>query len=227
MAANGATGVTLTEVADRYPLLFHMAEKGSWDAIRANGLRSTTALLDLYGYAGEKREMVESHKREASVVLSAMHLPNAVVRDNLPIREVALAGALEDGLNPRGWYEMLNQRVFFWVSEERLKRLLNARAYRSKEHDVLVVDTRSLLQAHSDRVTLCAMNSGNTFPVAHRRGLATFRRLKDFPFQDRIARRLEPVVELAVDYAVPDIASHTLRVERRQARLEGRVIWTR
>jgi hypothetical protein len=48
-------------------------------------------------------------------------------------------------------------RVFFWVKEERLRRLLTAAEYVDFEHDVLTVDTASLLSAMSriSRATSC------------------------------------------------------------------------
>src|SRR5262249_40369294 len=41
----------------RFPYLWHMAEPGSWPAIRDHGLLSTSALLDRYGIMGEARDV--------------------------------------------------------------------------------------------------------------------------------------------------------------------------
>jgi hypothetical protein len=60
-------------------------------------------------------------------------------------------------MTPQQWYKLINSRVFFWVKEERLHRLLTAAEYVDFEHDVLTVDTASLLSAMSriSRATSC------------------------------------------------------------------------
>lgn len=45
----------------RYPVLYHMAEDGSWESIKRLGLLSTTALLDKFGV--EERFAIESARR--------------------------------------------------------------------------------------------------------------------------------------------------------------------
>jgi hypothetical protein len=47
-------------LASRYPVLFHMAEDGSWESIRERGLLSTSALLDLFEVEAEERFASES-----------------------------------------------------------------------------------------------------------------------------------------------------------------------
>ena len=115
------------------------------------------------------------------------------------------------------WYEILNEKVFFWLTEERLERLLGARAYRQKRHTVLTVDSMGLLQKHAERAVLSPINSGATKPFPQPRGRDTFLLLKDYPFEkwDRKRRGRDPAVELAVIYSVPDIAEFVLRVENR------------
>ena len=56
-------------LASRYPVLFHMAEDGSWESIRARGLLSTSALLDLFEVEGELRLAIESARRPEMVKL--------------------------------------------------------------------------------------------------------------------------------------------------------------
>jgi uncharacterized protein DUF7002 len=106
---------------------------------------------------------------------------------------------------------MLNTRVFFWLTAERLKTLMCAREYRAQTHLVLTLDTLRLSTRHRDNITLAPMNTGNTQPFAHRRGLRTFRRMVDYPFAQRL--RLGPyytVVELAVDHGVPNVMDYVI-----------------
>ncbi|HVG48796.1 MAG TPA: hypothetical protein VM899_11755 [Rubellimicrobium sp.] len=211
----------LTELLAGHPVLYHMAEAGSWPSIRERGLLSTSALLDLFGVGVAERHAIEAERRPLSVALA----PGAVIRDNGPLNEANLARCLDDGLRPEDWYRLLNGRVFFWLSRERLLRLLGARLYRGKEHEVLEVEARPLVEACRDRIELSPINSGATgrFPV--RRGLRTFRRIPDYDYASRRARRLEPVVELAVLGGVPDIARFTRRVVRMRGDREEGVVW--
>jgi hypothetical protein len=63
---------------------------------------------------------------------------------------------------PEQWFETLNARVFFWLSRKRLRKLLNARAYRARPQTVLTLDTASLVDANRDRIRLSPINSGAT-----------------------------------------------------------------
>jgi hypothetical protein len=115
------------------------------------------------------------------------------------------------------WIQLLNSHVFFWLHPDRLTRLLNARAYRDRPHLVLTVDTGSLLSVHVDRVRLSHLNSGATAYVSGRRGSATFKPIADFQHPQSRQRPPRYIAELAVMGGVPDIAVHTIKVERRQA----------
>ncbi len=205
----------LEEVIADCPTLFHMAERGSWCSIRERGLLSTSALLDLYGVSGAEREVIESTRRSASIPLEASGLPRAVVRDQLPMDDIGLLRCLPSCMAPRDWYELLNSKVFFWLTRDRLHRLTSASTYRQKSHDVIEVDTRSLIDAHRERIWLCPMNSGNTKPFPHPRDESTFSRIADYPYDHwrrKNRTRGERVVELAVDHSVPDLRQYVTRV---------------
>jgi hypothetical protein len=197
-----------------YPRLWHMAEDGSWDSIRKHGLLSTSALLDLYKYNGKARHALESARRPESVLISADELPHAVVRDQKPMTAPALEKCLTDGTTPEQWFETLNSRVFFWLSRERLRGLLNARAYRSRPQTVLTLDTASLVDANRDRIRLSPINSGATIYNPAPRGLDTFSTVSDFQFDERRKTRTldNAVVELTVLGGVPDIPDHAIAV---------------
>ena len=178
--------MTEEELIQTYPRLYHMAHEGAWDAIRINGLMSAAALLDAYNVTGDRRLALCSRRRPESVPLAADGLPGAVLRDQKPMHDSALARCLGDGLAPQQWYELLNSRSFFWLSKERIWRLLKARAYRDVRQTVLTVDTGRLVAAHRQNIWLSPINSGSTLFKAQPRGLDTFSRIADFPFADRI-----------------------------------------
>jgi hypothetical protein len=209
----------LKELVDRFPTLYHMAEGGSWPSIREHGLLSTSALLDLLNVQGGDRAAIESARRSECAVIKRPPLGNVVIRDQKPMTDAGLRRALPPGTTPRDWYELLNSRVFFWLTRDRLLRLLSAGAYRAGEHDVLELETAALVRDVRPLIWLCPMNSGCTKPFAHPRGPNTFARIPDYPYAQWCAKRPrgEPVVELCVDHAVPDIEPYVRRVVRMQA----------
>jgi hypothetical protein len=197
-----------------YPRLWHMAEDGSWGSIRKHGLLSTGSLLDLYGYKGNARHALESARRPESVLISTDGLPHAVVRDQKPMTASALEKCLTDDVTPEQWFETLNARVFFWLSRRRLRKLLNARAYRARPQTVLTLDTASLVDANRDRIRLSPINSGATIYNPAPRGPNTFCTVSDFQFEERRKSRTldNALVELTVLGGVSDITDHAIAV---------------
>ena len=219
--------MTEAELVTHFPRLYHMAEAGTWPSIRAHGLESTSALLDRFGVRGAARAAVESARRAAAVTVTHPDYGTAVVRDQRPIAESVLARCLT-GLTPRAWYRLLNRQVFFWPTEERLRRLLGARFNRGRPHCLLTVDTAALLARHGRRVRLSPINSGCTRPPMPR-GRGTFRTVAAYPFAERCRRRkpAEAVAEVTVLGKVPDIADVVLRVEHVRGGVVEEVIWER
>ncbi len=204
----------LKELLEDAPTLYHMAEAGSWDSIRARGLMSTTALLDLYKVFGERRKDIEGRRRPENVVIKFEGLPPAVIRDQLPMDDVGLQRALPKHLSPEYWYRNLNAKVFFWLTRARLEKLLSAKSYRDKRHDVLELNTAALIDAYREKIWFCPINSGCTKPMPHPRDASTFLRISEYPYSDwsKKRKRGERVVELAVDSGVPDVAHFVRRV---------------
>jgi len=193
-----------------------MAEDGSWDSISKRGLLSTSSLLDLYEIDETARFPIESAHRPESVTISCAGLPDAVIRDQKPMSDSALEKCLTDGLTPSEWYQILNGKVFFWLSKQRLRGLLGARAYRAFPQTVITLDTTSLVNAHNKKILLSPINSGSTIMKPQPRGNGTFRSIKDYPFEHwRTKRsRRNAVAELVVPGAVEDIMDHVIAVHR-------------
>lgn len=191
----------------RYPRLFHMAHDGSWPSIAEHGLLSTSALLDLFRVNGEERRVIESEWRPESMALTQDGLGQAVVRDQKPLRPNLLDRCLTDGMTPSRWYELLNRRVFFWLTEDNLNVLLHARAYRDQTQTVLTIDTAAMLERHLAETELSSINSGSILRGGALRGPRTFSSIGDHP--------TSRVVELAVLGAVPDIRDLVIQVESR------------
>ena len=205
-----------------------MADAGSWPSIAKYGLLSTTALLDLYKINGNCCTAIESQHRPDSVPIEREKFGRAVIRDQKPMRESALRKCLLD-CEPKDWYEFLNHKVFFWVTEDRVKTLLKARAYRAREHLVIMVDTKALLDEHGDRALLSPINSGSTIYKPVGRGLNSFQSLDAYPYEERrrLRGRAHAIAELAFDYSVPNIEDFVVQVARRKAEKVLEVIHAR
>lgn len=208
--------MSIDELISNYPRLWHMAEDGSWPSIKDHGLLSTSSLLDLHGISGNERRAIESQRRPDLVSLSTNGVGSTVIRDNKPMSDAALNGCLTDGLTPEQWYTTLNGMIFFWLSKDRVHRLLGARAYRNRPHIVITVETASLVEAHLDNVRLSPINSGSTIMKPQPRGRNTFLPISAYPFETwrRQRGKRDAVVELTVIGGVPDIVRHALTVQR-------------
>jgi len=204
----------LDDLIRTFPRVYHMAHANAWEGIRQHGLLSTTALLDLFEIQDPERATVRSRRRPESVVIEHPIYGKAVIRDNKPLDDQGLLRCLTD-FSPSEWYEILNDKVFFWLTEQRLITLLAARAYRGSQHCVISVSTSRFVRDYYDRIWLSPMNSGTTKPIPHPRGANTFQRIKYFPFNDWRSKRrsaTKAIAELAVDYSVPDIVQYVEEV---------------
>jgi hypothetical protein len=179
-----------------------MAYEDAMPGILRHGLRSTSALLDLFEVTGEQRKQIETRiRRECVAVEHSIH-GKAVIRDQKPIgSDERLAKALGESTTPDKWHGLLNSKVFFWVTKKRLETLRKARAYRGSSHLILTLDTEKVVAVAADRLWLSSMNSGACMPFAHPRSPAIFRRLGDYDFEYWRKKRGEgeAVVECAVD----------------------------
>src|SRR5690349_13793326 len=95
---------------------------------------------------------------------------------------------------------------------------MNAGLYRGKTQLVLQIDTAKLVDKYREKILLSPINSGCTKPFPHPRGPMTFQTITDFPYAER--RKTRPidsaVVELTVEYSVPDIAKYVIKAEHRR-----------
>ena len=197
----------MEQLVEVHPRLFHMAHHDAWSNIARHGLLSTEALIDKFEITGAEKSALTEQRRAESVPIEHDSFGTAIIRDNKPMTESALSRCLTDGMTPTDWYRRLNGLVFFWVRRERLDRLLGARAYRDTPHLVIEFDTARLLDAHAANVLLSPINSGSTAYNPVPRGAATFSSIEQFPYEywrRKRGNRRNAVVELTVQYAVPD-----------------------
>jgi hypothetical protein len=222
------TSEELQELLADCPVLYHAARSGSWSSIYERGLLSTTAILDIYGINQDFRKSIEKSRRASQVVIQHPKFPSITIRDQLPMNDSGLKRCLPKHMEPSDWYALLNQKVFFWLTKERLGRLLGAESYRHTPHDVIEIDARRLIEAYLHKIWLCPINSGYTKYVPEPRDENTFQRIDGYPYSKwrQIRKRGERVVELAIDYSVPDIREFVTRVVEMTADGEKREIYS-
>lgn len=201
---------------DNCPSLYHMAQPGSWELIQKLGLLSTNRLIEEFGLSSTEKLALTTKRRPDSVPISHELLGTAVVRDQIPLLDSDLEKCLLDGLTPQDWHKRLNERVFFWTSEERLHRLTGASAYRDMEHDVLTLDTRKIFESFFGDIELSPMNSGCTRPWRHRRGTSTFLPIGEYPYSDwrKKKKKFDVITEVTILGGIEDVMPYVSQVRR-------------
>jgi hypothetical protein len=201
-----------SDFVERHPRLFHMAADQSWLSIQTHGLLPTRRLVDMCKPEAAIADQILRQRRPDRMVLMAPDGNEVSIRDQKPLQEHNLKLV---GIDLQGWLDLLNERVFFWVDEEHLIRLLGARAYRNHPHHVLTIDTAELVRQHADDIRLSGINSGATiFPSSPSRGPHTFQTIGEFQFSERPNKFGRPIVEAAVLGGIPNISELTTSVTR-------------
>lgn len=209
----GQNNMTPDQLVTDYPRVYHMAEVGTWPSIKQHGLLSSNEVARRSGAQGAAAAALRRGHRAGKVTVAVPGVGDVVLRDQIPMHPDRITRALPAGVSAGDWYELINDRVFFWAEEHRLHRLLNGREYGHLEHDVLTLDTASLVQAHHERIRLCHMNSGNTFPAMTKRGPEIFKPIAAYEVT-RTGRPKKAVVEVTVVGGVPDIRQHVVEARR-------------
>ena len=203
------------DLCRHYPKLYHIAWGGSWPSIREHGLLSTRSLLKLYGKSDSEIAKLTQARRGHWEEIHCAGRPKAVLRDQKPMTDKGLRKALPASVEPRRWYELINSMVFFWPTIKRLETMLTAAAYQEVEHDVLVVETKALLQFKEAEIRLSRMNSGCTRPMPHPRDMDLFKRIDDYPFPNRPSPSVvkKAIAEVCVIDRVERMAEVVIKVE--------------
>lgn len=181
---------------------YHLADTENWPLIQRDGLLCANELIARAGLDSSRTY------RDHNVQLPT----GAWIRDQRPMPPAALARCLDPGLDPEDWYALVNSKVFFWLSRERLER--HRAACRARPQIVLAIDLPALLARHGARAYVTPFNVGNARRNAASRGHRTFVPIESWRTTrwEPEARaghptrpRSHPPAELAIDHAVPDI----------------------
>lgn len=196
--------------ANRCPKIYHMSEKGSWSNIQKLGLLSTSALLDCCGCSGDERFEIESKLRERKKIIQHPNLGDIIVRDQIPMldwpeRGIYLDKLLDDDTTRQEWLELLNTKVFFWVSKNELTKMICAWQYRGKPQWVITLNTRDLLEQFNGKAYVTYQNTGSLYN-GKKRGPKSFIPFNKCPYSSGI-------IELAIEFGIPNLLDFTISVD--------------
>lgn len=188
-------------------LLYHLAEACTVPSILKHGLLSTARLLHLAGVDEPKRTvLLRGHRRE-NLCLSE----TIIIRDQRPMPPAALARALDGGLEPADWYELLNGFVFLWPDRDRMER--QRRACGSRPQFVLTFDAAALLDRFGMEAFVSPINSGNARRNAVRRDRDTLVPYRTWLKQGwPTGQRARPPAEFLFRCRVPAEAPHLIDI---------------
>lgn len=204
--------MTPEQLIDRCPRLYHITHADNLDAIQRHGLWSTSALLDQCGVVGTARDALEARRRPGVVTLAHPAGGTVTLRDQGPLSEKRLAAVLTGGMTVGDWLRLISARVFFFPDAKRWRHL--ADVYAQDRQVVLVLDTAEMVSRYLERIELAHMNTGATAYVPQPRGRDTFKRLVDYPYDERRRKygRADAIKEVTVLGGIDDIGAVLVEV---------------
>jgi len=193
-----------------------MTDVENWESIQRHGLLSCSALLDLFEVEASEKKKIEENQRKENYELYHPRFGKVVLRDQKPLDEKKLKPLLID-TTTNEFIKTLNGYVFFWVRKERLDTLLNARAYRKKSHIVLTIKSQPFISKYAEQICLSPINSGSVIFGVGKRGLNTFKSIKEYDYEAmKKKRRDDAIVELGVKHSVHNFEKYLITVEKRK-----------
>jgi hypothetical protein len=185
--------IDLKLLPQKRPYLYHLTSKSNLPSIvSTKTLLSTSVLL---GQADDPSVNSHLRVRRKNILQIEIGGRPVLIRDQRPLSEKALLKCLDGGLSPEDYYELLNDRVFLWVTLPRLSR--HHDRYVSEDPVLLRFSTAAILQLNPN-VEFSRINSGATRAnsrlggIASRRGRATFQLAEDYVY------KVSSIVEVTV-----------------------------
>ena len=187
------------EFTRRFPKVYHLTFASNLPSIQQHGLHSSASLADLYRFSPEERQACLGRRR-----LCIQDLHGISIRDQHTAPESKMKTCLV-GITIPDWLALLNSKVFFSITYDRIERLLQS--YRDYEHLLLEVDSDTLLARYAAHITLSRINMGAFIFVPRPRGRASFIPLNAYTYENK----KNTPAELTVDVPIPDILQFATR----------------
>ena len=177
--------------ARHFPRLYHLTFASNLPGIRANGLLSTEALANRFT-SEDKAAALNGRRR------CIQQIEGVTLRDQHAAVEAKMKSCLV-GVTIPEWLTLLNGKIFFYVSKEKVDVL--AKAYDSYSNVLLEIDTAELLATHAEHASLCRINSGSFLYNPRPRGRASFIPLAAYTYKNK----RDTPAELTMDRPIPEI----------------------
>ena len=177
--------------ARHFPRLYHLTFASNLPGIRANGLLSTEALA---GRFTPEDKVAALNRRRRCI----QQIEGVTLRDQHAAVEAKMKSCLV-GVTIPEWFTLLNGKIFFFVSKQKVDVLANA--YASYSNVLLEIDTAELLATHTEHASLCRINSGSFLYNPRPRGRASFIPLAAYTYKNK----RDTPAELTMDRPIPEI----------------------
>ena len=203
------------EFAERVPCLFHVTDREAWPLIERHGLLSTNSMIERFVTDPDHAERLRSERRAKPVPLyEGVAGERAMLNDNIPLVFSRLASALDDGLTPVEWLQLLNERVYFFPARRKADSFIEAGRRGGRRKLMLTFDARSLATAHLDRLFIAPINTGSALRTPARRGRAIFAPVASITWDEFATRRSaiktspDTVAEVSLLGDLPNAVNH-------------------
>lgn len=165
----------------RCPHLWHVGAPGTFESISANGLRTAAQSIAAADLDEEARTVLNTTPREESIQL-IVDGATVTLRDQLPLLKGDLEKALEPGVTPSDWVQVLNRRCYLFTDRARMQTMLEKYATLEGGQEVIAFSPLRLFDAAGPKIELSAQNAGATARKADvPKGRDTFVSVTRFP----------------------------------------------
>ena len=157
----------ISEFIRKKEFLYHLTNRDNFEKIKATKeLLSTEAIINLSSFDENERNEFLSQRRKTHEIIEIGE-DKYHIRDQRPISILNLVKCLTSGFSVKDFFKMLNCRVFFWPTIQRLNS--HYKRYSSESPIIIRVSTEELLRInpHSE---FCRLNSGATRSNSHLNG---------------------------------------------------------
>jgi hypothetical protein len=173
--------MTPEEFLGKTKSLTHVGPAGTWDRIRADGLRTARQLIDAADLDEETRATLRSTVRTQAVTLSVGG-NDVVIRDQ--VLNPGLVARLGDSLTMADWIDLLNRRVYLHPDRVAMKKVTDKYVAASGAHDVLTFSPMRLVERVGYRIELADQTTsalGRPSAGTITRALDAFKPTRRFP----------------------------------------------
>lgn len=184
------------------PYLFHLTSKDNIkNIISTKKLYSTKCIVETTE-CPEPNKILKEKRMEHKIIKH--NDITYMLRDQKPISEKLLKGCLEEGMTFEQYYEMLNERVFWWPTIDRLTRHYSR--YESEKPKIIRVSTESVYKLNKSKIEFSHLNSGALRANPYLKGKSPKRGYNTFVIPSKFNYSTSKVAEVTFlwDCLLPD-----------------------